>query len=353
MIGYRFVPPAGSYYARIIGEKRAAFDPDSSRAIAEALGKTHATQAEPAAQTLQIEQRIGAPLIIQGQVAGILIVNGSGLREEDVPAIAGLANQAAIALENAHLTAEDQKQKEALRALSAQLVRTQEEERRRIARELHDETGQTLTAINLNLVNLIQELEPVYQASIARARGEPDVEMPSPVEATSQAMGLLTQTRALVEQTTRQIRELGLGLRPGILDDMGLISALRWHTNWFAEQYKIETRFRHRGLRERLPGEMETTLYRIAQEALTNVIRHAQAQNVLVYLERSSGHVKLVVEDDGAGFDAEAFWNVPPPTSTGLLGMQERARLMGGHLDIDSRPGEGTFLTAELPLEES
>ena len=165
------------------------------------------------------------------------------------------------------------------------------------------------------------------------------------------ALERIVETRRLVEQTTRQIREMGLMLRPGILDDVGLVPALRWYTNWFAKQYEMATRFRHRGMGDRLRKELETTFYRIVQEAFTNIIRHAQAQNVSVYIERLHESVVLLVADDGVGFDAATFLSNPRGESFGLLGMQERAKLIGGTIDIHSQPGRGTRLSVEIPLK--
>jgi signal transduction histidine kinase len=350
ILGYRFTPPPGGYYARILIEKHALYDAQGTKTIAEAFGESHAQYAGPTAQALDIAERIGATLLIEGQVRGILIVNGSGLREEDVPAISGFANQTAIALENAERIAEGRRQQEALRALSARLVRTQEAEQARIARELHDETGQILTAMSLHLTQAIQDLiEP-------SAGTDPET------------LRRLDQTRALAEQTTRQIRDLCVRLRPSILDEMGLVPALRWLTNWFARQFEIQVRFHPQGADARLPGEVETTLYRIAQEGLTNVVRYAQAETVSVDLKRLPTSVHLTVEDDGVGFDVATLpgslalpgssgrepsqFDDTLGESTGLLGMQERVRLIDGQLDLHSQPGQGTRLSVTIPLEQ-
>jgi PAS domain S-box-containing protein len=330
MLGYRFLPPPDGYYARIVAEKRAFYDAQSDQTIAEALNRSYALAT---AKALDIQQRIGAPLVIRGQVRGILIVNGSGLREEDVPAVAGFANQAAIALENAALIAEDQRQKEALRALSAQLVSTQETEQSRIARELHDETGQTLTAMSLQLAQAIQEL----------TQSVPEIE--------PQILKRLTKTRELVRQTSQQIRELCFRLRPSILDEMGLAPALRWLANWFEGQYKVQVWFSHRGTEKRLSSEIETTLYRIVQEGLTNVIRYAQAQSVSICLKQAAESVTLTIEDDGVGFDPRSVAGQELGESTGLVGMRERVRLVDGQIEIDARPREGTRIAVYIPQQ--
>lgn len=330
MLGYRFKMPEDGYYKRIVVERRAIYTPETEQAIAEALPSVK-SKTRTLAQILKIKQRIGAPLVVRDQIYGILIVNGSGLREDDVPAIEAFANQAAIALENAHLTAEEERQREALRALSARLVRIQEAEQARIARELHDETGQTLTAMSLHLAQAIQKLEQ------------------SPAGTDPKTLEHLVQARALVKQTTRQIREMCFRLRPSILDEMGLVPALRWLTNWFEGQYGIQIAFKARKVDGRLPSEIETTLYRIAQEGLTNAMRYARAHRVFVRLDCLVHAVRLTVQDSGAGFEPS---DIVLGESTGLVGMKERVALVKGTLQIDSRPGKGTRVTVEIPLKQ-
>lgn len=332
MMGHRFAIQPGGYQHRAIAERRAIYGADSTPFIVEAFDSSVQARVPALAKVLNIQERIGAPLIIQGEVRGILVVNGTGLREEDLPAVEAFANQAAIALENAALTEKEQQQQEALRALSARLVRIQEAERARIARALHDETGQTLTAINLHLAQVVADLAQPSTGKHARA------------------LDHLAKTQSLVEQTTRQIREICLRLRPGILDEMGLVPALRWLTNWFAGHYELQVRFLAHGADGRLPAEVETTLYRIVQEGLTNTVRYAQAQNVSVRLDRSPIAVTLTVEDDGFGFDAEAFFSATFKESTGLMGMRERVNLVGGTIEIHSRPSHGTRLSVAIPL---
>jgi signal transduction histidine kinase len=331
MLGYRFELPEGGYHHQIVTERRAIYSADFLRSLTEALGPSGQHHAPALAKALKLKVRIGAPLVVRDQVHGILIVNGNTLREEDVPAVEAFANQAAIALENAYLTAEEQRQREDLRALSARLVRIQEAEQSRIARELHDETGQTLTAMSLHLTQAIQDLA-------------------QPSAGTNpETLERLVETRSLVKQTTQQIREMCFQLRPSILDEVGLVPALRWLTNWVAGWYSVQIDFKSRQEDGRLSSEIETTIYRTVQEGLTNAMRYANAQNVSVLLERFPTSVTLTVEDDGVGF---CFADAMLGESTGLVGMRERINLVGGTFEVHSQPGEGTCLSVTIPLEQ-
>jgi PAS domain S-box-containing protein len=203
-------------------------------------------------------------------------------------------------------------------ALSRRLVSVQEEERRTIARELHDEIGQILTGLRLML------------------------------EWTSQKTGLeLAEIKDLAAQISERVKDLSLNLRPPMLDDLGLVPTLLWHFERYRAQTGIHVRFHHRGVgAPRQPGAGEITVFRIVQEALTNVARHAGVAEVTVELWAESGSMWLRVEDAGRGFDPAALGAL----SSGLSGMRERALLTGGSLAIESRPGEGTRLLARLPL---
>jgi signal transduction histidine kinase len=202
------------------------------------------------------------------------------------------------------------------------VVEGQELERRRLARELHDETGQALTSILLGL------------KSVETARGEDEVQ------------AAVAELRELVAGTLEDVRRLAVELRPKALDDFGLEPALERLAQGFAEQTGIAVDVEAR-LDERLPGELETVLYRIVQEALTNVVKHAQAERVSIVVRRRGDRVAAVIEDDGRGFtpgEARAG-------GLGLLGMRERLALVDGTIVIESRPGAGTTLVAEVPLE--
>jgi PAS domain S-box-containing protein len=204
-----------------------------------------------------------------------------------------------------------------LRALSRRLLEVQEQERRHLARELHDEVGQLLTALHLAL-----------EAGAAPAGA-----------------------RALVRELTGRVRALSLRLRPAMLDDLGLVPALLWLCDGFAGRTGVRVDFRHSGLGGRLDPAVETAAYRIAQEALTNVARHAGVQEARARAWRAGEHVYLEVEDRGAGFDPAAAGGGGP--SAGLSGMHERAALLGGQLAVESEPGRGTRVLAALPARSA
>ena len=208
------------------------------------------------------------------------------------------------------------------------LAEAQETERGRISRELHDRLGQDLTALKLGLQNM---------------RGQSSA-------AVDKNLGQLDK---VAEGLMRDIHRLAWELRPPVLDDLGLDLALQRYAGEWSLNTGIPVDLHTGGDLEthRLAHEFETALYRIAQEALTNVARHAQAKRVSLLLERRPGYVSLIVEDDGRGFDAQEVMDRPAsPGKLGLLGMQERARLAGGSLTIESAPAAGTTVFARLPL---
>ena len=201
------------------------------------------------------------------------------------------------------------------------VVNAQELERRRLARELHDETGQALTSILLGL----RALEETLDSEESRA-----------------ATG---QLRELVVATLQDVRRLALELRPSALDDFGLVAALENLASTFGEQTGIAVQFGAALGEERLPAEVETALYRIVQESLTNVVKHARARHVSIALSKAEGSVKAVVEDDGQGFDpAQADGGF------GLVGMGERLALLGGRLRIESNAESGTTIAVDVPV---
>ncbi|UCH87022.1 MAG: HAMP domain-containing protein [Dehalococcoidia bacterium] len=226
--------------------------------------------------------------------------------------------------------AEKLQEKEAeRRRLLAKVMAAHEDERKRIARELHDEAGQTLTSLLLGL----KHIEDGSVGSSNRAK--------------------VAELRSLTSRTLDLVRDMALELRPSTLDHLGLVAALERYVAEYGRKHGLEADFDAGGLDgARLSPQTETALYRIAQEALTNVIRHARARGVSVLLERRDSRAILVVEDDGAGFDAEAArYSGSPASDLGILGMEERAVLVGGTLTIESRPGHGTAVFVEVPLE--
>lgn len=234
---------------------------------------------------------------------------------------------AELARVNDALTAEvaGHKQAESARLeLLGRLALAEEAERRRLARELHDQMGQHLTALSLGLKSL---RDSTADDSAARAR--------------------LQQLQELADLMGREAHQLALDLRPTALDDLGLLTALTNYVESWAERSGLEADFHSTGLDgERLPPAVETALYRVAQEALTNVLKHARAHRVSVILRRAPHEIIAVIEDDGRGFNAAA----PGAGRLGVLGMRERLALVGGALTLESNPGYGTTIFARVPM---
>jgi len=219
-------------------------------------------------------------------------------------------------------TAQERLARERLEALSRQLVDVQEAEKRELARELHDQIGQMLTALRMALRMCMR---------------------PAPEQGKH-----LEEAEALVKELLERVRGLALDLRPAMLDDLGVLEALLWHFEQYTARTAVQVVLRHSGLERRFPAATETAAYRIVQEALTNVARHANVDKVEVGLWVDSDGLMVQIEDQGVGFDAEAA--LVRGTTTGLSGMRERATLLGGWLRITSSPGESTTLTAMLPV---
>ncbi|MCZ7567721.1 MAG: cache domain-containing protein [Ardenticatenaceae bacterium] len=247
-----------------------------------------------------------------------------------------LANISELATWNETLEARVGERTEALRheqALTQQLLRraitAQEEERARLSRELHDEIGQTLTAVQLSLDRLSRAL-PAADMS-ARER--------------------LDRTRTLTEQTLADLRRVIAALRPGVLDQLGLVPALGWVADHTLRPLGLQVNIETNGLQGRLPGEIETILFRIAQEAMSNAVRHGKADHLTIRLERINGQAMMTLSDDGVGFDPSTVVAAPDQSrGLGLAGMQERASLAGGQVVVESAPGRGTAVRVVVPL---
>jgi signal transduction histidine kinase len=211
-----------------------------------------------------------------------------------------------------------------LRQRMTQVVKAQEEERQRVARELHDQAGQTLTALQLGLSH---------------------IEASGPTDEIKRTAASLRQ---LALETMHMIRNLALDLRPSALDELGLPDALQYFTETFASRTGIPAKLKVSGSPRRLPAETEVSLFRITQEALTNVAKHADAEQVTVQFAFNSSSVRLTIKDDGVGFDVQRALGAELRKSLGLVGMQERCHLIGGELQIQSRPGKGTRLVIKV-----
>ena len=261
------------------------------------------------------------PLLVRGRSIGVLAAHDKldgdiRFTDSDLRLAETFATRAALAVDLSERIARDSLRR---------VVEAQELERRRLARELHDETGQALTSILLGLKGLEERMEdPGARAAVEELRG-------------------------LVVSTLQDVRRLAVELRPSALDDFGLVAALERLTESFAQQTGIAVDFQTALADERLPAEVETALYRIVQESLTNVVKHARARHVSILLARRDGAVKALVEDDGQGFDSSRGLGVDQ--GFGLVGMRERLALLGGRLEVESGPAAGTTIAAEVPVQ--
>jgi two-component system sensor histidine kinase UhpB len=213
----------------------------------------------------------------------------------------------------------------------SRIIEAQENERRRISRELHDEIGQSLTAIKFSLDMIEKDLPQT--SSVVRER--------------------LGEAKSLSNQTLASMRQLSMDLRPTMLDELGLVPTLRWYVQSFSNRLKISSNFQAIGLEVKLPPQIETAFYRIVQEALNNIAKHALASCIEVRLERRDSIISLTILDNGKGFDLKkVFQPESPERGFGILGMQERVSLLGGHIDIRSKPNIGTEIEIEVPYLE-
>jgi two-component system sensor histidine kinase UhpB len=219
-----------------------------------------------------------------------------------------------------------------LRALSERAINAQEDERREIALTLHDDTGQLLSMLIINLERLEGQLPPE----------------------TADLKGKLAVASNLARQSLASLRKIVYGLRPTILDDLGLVPAIRWIARTNLEEAGIHAEVIASDETEPISPQITSTLFRICQEAINNIIRHSQAQHVRIALNQQNCEIHLQVEDDGIGFDvAQASGQAISLQRLGLLGIQERAQLVGGRVNLESTPGRGTRLAVFVPMTEN
>ncbi len=271
---------------------------------------------------------LAVPLLAQGRIVGVLdlwLAHGQTWTSRQMTFLATLGRQIGAAIQHNQLFDEVQQSHERLRELSRQLLAVHEQERRQIARELHDEVGQMLTLLNLNLSRIVAHYAD---------RSVPTSE--------------LDDASQIVQSLMQQVRSLALNLRPHILDMLGLLPALRWLTEHLSLQSGVLVELHPHNLDQRLPGDIETAAYRIVQEALTNVVRHAHAHTVLVRVWCDDTSLHIYIEDDGVGFDPTDVLDTY--ASTGLPGMRERALWLGGSFELESFPEQGATIAVMLPL---
>ncbi len=295
------------------------------------------TEAVNIVDCLRLEQagwdhprHVTVPLHPAGGVIGVMnlvLPRRRAFSSRELATLSAIGGQIALAAERARLY-DEVRAKEATRGeLLAKLMTAHEDERRRIARELHDEAGQALTALILNL-------EMAERSSAA------------PTE--QQRLGRL---RGIAEDTLAELRKLIYDLRPTILDDLGLAAAIRWYVKETVEPQGLQVDLSISGLNERMPAHIETAVFRILQEACTNILKHAEATRARVAVVATDRSIHLLVQDDGHGFDPAAVPRSREGRGMGLLGMQERAELLGGTWKVSSRPAGGTQVEAVIPVE--
>lgn len=257
--------------------------------------------------------------IIGGTIAlGLLVAAASLLRISRLETRAEQQHRTVVAAE------------EDLRRLSQQLVQAQEDERRALSRDLHDQIGQVLTAVRIGIGNVEEALSA-----------------PGPVRLGVQ--GQLDQTKRLAEQALRSVRDIAMGLRPAMLDDLGLEAALEWQVRQFSRLCGVPVQTTMQGDPEAFTEAQRTCIYRVVQEALNNISRHARATHVTLVVASGAEGISVEIGDNGSGFDAAARAR----GGLGLLGIQERARRLGGRASVESNPGTGTAVRVWLPLVEN
>lgn len=270
---------------------------------------------------------IAIPLMAGDQIIGVCLlehIKPNFFTTDLIESASAVASQAAIAIQNAWLFEQVRDGREQLQALSRQLVEVQESERQYIARELHDEAGQTLASLMVGL-KVLENQSKDPQAVIAQSR----------------------ELKKIADGVLENLHRLSVSLRPATLDHLGLIPALKQHAEMIHSQHNLNIQFEVVGKIDRLPSEIETAIYRIVQEALTNIVRHAKALHADVLLERKKDSIIVIIEDDGIGFDP---FN-KGINHLGLVGMQERATMLGGTIALESSPDRGSTIKLEVPWQ--
>lgn len=275
---------------------------------------------------------LGVPLKSKERMVGVLTI-GSRLprlfTQQEVELLTAIGHQLALAIENAQLYQEVQLRDKGRADLLRQVIRAQEDERRRVARELHDVTSQALATLAVRIETL---------SSLSKMESKENE-------------ALIEEIRHLLTATSKEVHSLIYALRPSLLDDLGLPAAVRSCSHSTLETTGMEVHMEVSGSERRLPPEVEIAVFRMAQEAITNVASHSRAESVYISLEFKDTSIAVQVEDDGIGFNLlEVLSSAHEKASMGLLGMKERAELLGGTLNIDTEPSKGTRVIIEIPF---
>jgi signal transduction histidine kinase len=278
---------------------------------------------------------LSVPLRAKDKVLGVMNVASRTPRhftERDMHLLHSIGDLLGVAIEQANLYEQLRQGRERYRQLARQVILAQEEERRRIARELHDETSQVLSGLALNLQALIE---------MAKIVGIQDREF----------IARLEKTHSLAIQIGNEVSRLIADLRPTLLDTLGLIPAIRQHAESNLTSLGINVSFESEGISSPLPSELEVGLFRWAQGAIGNIMQHSQARNATISFKRKGDELVLCIKDDGQGFDVSQLTGIDESgRGAGLFSMKERVRLLGGSCSVQSQPGQGTIVTARVPL---
>ena len=288
----------------------------------------------PVVVTEGLRSFASVPLRSKNKILGVMNVASHTPRQfshQDGHLLSSVADQVAVAIENAQLYLEVQRMADMRGQLLHRIISSQEEERKRIARELHDETSQVLSSLAVNLQALADTL-PRYPEQVKTRLGE-----------------LQSMATNILDGLHRIMYEL----RPSLLDDFGLVAAVKSLAENRLEPAGVKVHLASYGMKKRLSLELETALFRIVQEASSNIVKHAEADSASITLRLKEDFIMVRIEDNGKGFDLDQVLRSSKRRGTGLLGMRERAELLGGQLNIDSQPAGGTRITAEIPVRQS
>ena len=278
-----------------------------------------------------IKSVLSIPFILRGRLLGVLALNSIREKHEftepEIKLSRAIANLLSVAVENANLMEVSKKHSEELEKLSLQIISAQEEERKNLAGKLHDVIAQDLTALQLELKMSQQELP----------------------EQCAQTRNRLKEGEGLARQALENVRNLTMDLRPPILDDFGLASAIRWYVDGFSRRTNIKVALKLQELDCKFLPEFETAIYRTIQECLTNVAKHSEASRVNVSLDKKNDYLRIVIQDNGIGFNPEIFHFT---SGFGLFRLKEKTELLGGKFGISSRRGKGTRVVIIFPCKD-
>jgi len=324
-IGFQFPLKVGGYFDNLIAKGEIVLADPGVNTIIESLPESIHPIANKLTSIIGLGQVIYAPLTVDGRRFGLLAVIGNGLDMDYIPAIKTFATHVSIAIENTKLFNAERAAHQKMVDLTNYLQSAREEERTYMAREIHDEFGQRLTALKMDISwlsnHLLNESGAINEKVSAMSK--------------------------LVDESIDLVRQVASNLRPGLLDDLGLIAALEWQAQDFSKRMGVECDL-FLGVRD-IPqvNERDTVLFRVFQEALTNIARHAKATKITVNLIEEESTIELKIHDNGIGISTEALNGTK---SLGLMGMRERARSLGGDVEFSGIPEQGTTIRVKIPI---